>query len=806
MKKSLKKMFKALVALNLVICIAVLFIPNKKQVFAATSKVYYLTVSVGETYETAGVNYHCDEDNSYVMYGSSLSAMQKAETTSTLWSVEQNSDDENTGFSPRYVCKAKLENLLPDTTYYYYVVVGSEQSDTRTFKTGKASGSTSVLFLTDTQSASTSQFQKINPLVEAIEAKEKNLNMVLMTGDIVDRGGYSAQWDAYFNGLTALEGYQYATLPGNHEYYHDSDPAYIDSSFYDQFFNNPQNGPEDRLNTSYYFVYGETLYIMLDVLPNTKYPYDLEAHQAWFKQVVADNPTRWIVVGSHAGAITAGIYAHDANVVWANWHEVFEECQVDLAISGHEHIYIRKDLYYQGEKNEELGVTYLVGPAAGPKDYPIQNTDGLDVAKRGNYRGNVIKTQGSTMTVTLYDTTGTVIESFTLSAKRNAEPMEITDEEILNSVSYEYDEPSSKLNILWSTDIWGVVKEVKCSGNSTWSQLIPSCAEAFAHHTINGVYNTYNYKYTITFVKTDGTEISKELNVLLNPDLLPSSITITGNNKLAVDETSQLSVVLGPEGCDQSVTFESLNPEIATVDEFGLVTAISAGRARIKVVSTIKPTLSKVYTITVEATTAPESITVTGLPDKYELDQQYSYTILATPNSADKSVTWESSDIGVAQVANNKIYVLGYGTATITATSKLDPTISYSFVVTCNKDVTEITIESSKTTIDVNEELKLNVTINPSDAPQDVTYVSSNSEVATVEQGVVKGLKAGTTTITVTSINNPEKSASITITVQAPIIVEPTPKKGCNCKKDLTMALTLTALLLGCVLVIRKKH
>ena len=57
---------------------------------------------------------------------------------------------------------------------------------------------------------------------------------------------------------------------------------------------------------------------MLDVLPNTKYPYDLEAHQAWFKQVVADNPTRWIVVGSHAGAITAGIYGHDVCCIYAN--------------------------------------------------------------------------------------------------------------------------------------------------------------------------------------------------------------------------------------------------------------------------------------------------------------------------------------------------------------------------------------------------------------------------------------------------------------------------------------------------------
>ncbi len=807
--KKIKVFSKYLILTELIICLlltTMLFTPKVK---AASSKVYYMTVSVGETYETAGVNYHCDEDGSYVMYGTTLSSMQKAETSSTLWSVEQNPDDEATGFSPRYICKAQLVDLLPDTTYMYYVMVGNEQSETRTFRTGKERGSTSVLFLTDTQSASTAQFQKINPLVQAIESKEKNLNMVVMTGDIVDRGGYSSQWDAYFTGLTALNDYQYATIPGNHEYYHDNDPSYIDSSYYNQFFYNPQNGPIDRMNTSYYFVYGETLYIMLDVLPNTKNPYDLAAHQAWFRKVVAEHPTRWIVVGSHAGAVTAGIYSHDAKVIWNNWHEVFEECQVDLAISGHEHIYIRKDLSYQGEKNENLGVTYLVGPAAGPKDYAVQTMEGIDIAKRGPYRGNVIKTQGDLMTVTLYDTTGTAVEQFTLNAKRNGEPVEITDQEILDSVSYTYNEQTEKLTIMWSTDIWGSVKEVKCSGNSTWSQLIPSCAPEFAQHTINNVFNTNNYKYVITFVKADGTEISKELNVLLNEDLIPSQITITGKKELAVEEQTQLTVEVAPEGADTSVTFESLNPEIATVDEHGVVTAISAGRARIRVTSVINPKVYKIYSINVQATTSPETITVTNLPDKYEKDMTYSYTILATPAEADKSVVWTTSNPSVAQVANNQIYILGYGTATLTATSKLDSNISYSFTVTCNKPVESIDINQNSQTIKVNDTIQLTVDITPNDADNSVEFTSSNESVATITaDGLIKGISKGSAVIRVTSKSNPEIFKEITITVQEKTTVnEPgQDKKGCSCKKSLGSIITMTSILLGCIIIIRKKH
>lgn len=809
MVKKLNSVGKFLSFTGIIICFSlfIAMVMNGPKVYAASSKVYYMTASVGETYETAGINYHCDEDGSYVMYGTSLSSMQKAETVSKQWSVEQSSNDESTGFAPRYVCKAQLTNLLPDTTYMYYVVVGSEQSETQTFKTGRASGATSVLFLTDTQSASKAQFEKINPLIRAIEANEKNLNMVVMTGDVVDRGGYSSQWDAYFNGLTALKDYQYATLPGNHEYYHSSDASYIDSSIYNQFFNNPQNGPDDRLNSSYYFVYGETLYIMLDVLPNTKYPYDLAQHQAWFKKVVADHPTRWIVVGSHAGAITAGAYSHDAKVIWNNWHEVFEECQVDLAISGHEHIYLRKDVYYQGEKNESLGVTYLVGPAAGPKDYPIQSTEGLDCAKRGNYRGNVIKTQGSTMTVTLYDTTGTAVETFTLNAKRNGAPAEITDEEILNSVNYEYDESTSKLTINWTPDIWGNVKEVKCSGDSTWSQVIPSCAEEFAKHTINGIYSTYNYNYTITFVKNDNTEISKKLVVLLNEDLIPSSITVTGKNSLAVGETETLNVVVAPEGSDQSVIFESLSPEIATVDETGKVTAVSAGRVRIKVTSAINTKISKLFTINVIATTSPESITITNLPEKYEKDQTYDFTIIAAPNTADKSVTWTTSNKGVAQVANNKIYIMGYGTAVLTATSKLDPNVSYSFTVTCEEPIESIDVNTDKAEINIGENANLTTTVLPESTSQEVTFTSSNPSIATVnENGVVTGVAEGTVTIKVTSKANPEIFKEITIKVNKVVADNQPIKKGCNCKKGLGSIISLSTILLGCLIILRKKH
>lgn len=732
---------------------------------AGSSKIYYVTAAVGETYESVGINYHCDEDGSYVIYStdSNLSNATKVESTSTLWSKDQNPDDQETGFTARYVCKANLTGLQEDTTYYYQIKVGSESSDIKSFKTAPASGSSSFLFLTDTQSSNTNGFKKVNDLVTAIEKLDKNLNMVLMTGDIVDRGGYSAQWNSFFEGLPKLERYLQATVPGNHEYYHDNDPAYIDASIYNQFYNNPQNGPSDRTNSSYYFKYGEALIIMLDIMPNTKNPYDLEANKAWFKDVVANNPSRWIIVGSHAGAITAGIYAHDAKQIWNNWSETFEECQVDLALSGHEHIYIRKDLWYQGEVNEELGVTYLVGPAAGQKDYAIQNSDGL-VCLRGNYRGQIVKMQGSKMTITLYDTTGASYATFTLNAKRNGAPTEISDEELLNSISCSYDETTRKGMISWTPDAWGNVSKVTCSGDYEWEQVIPSCAEAFASHTLNGLDTAKNYKFTVSMHKKDGTVISREVTLLLNPNLLPSSLSISGTKKIGVGETSQLTATLTPEGCDQSVIWTSEDESIATVDENGLVKGISSGKVRIRATSSINSKVTRTYLMEIIATADPETFEFSA-PENIVVGDEIKLTIKVTPNEASKTATWATSDASIAQVTSDgTLHALKAGTVTITGTSKVVSTLKHSITITIYSPVTSINITNKVEELGIKKSMTFVTSFNEgAPANPNAVWTSSDENVVKVDNnGKVTPVSLGTATITVT-IGKISESFSLTI-------------------------------------------
>lgn len=83
-------------------------------------------------------------------------------------------------------------------------------------------------------------------------------------------------------------------------------------------------------------------------------------------------------------------------------------------------------------------------------------------------------------------------------------------------------------------------------------------------------------------------------------------------------------------------------------------------------------------------------------------------------------------------------------------------------------NVTGVNLDQTKLTIEVGQTAKLTATVEPANATnQKVTWVSSNTAVATVdENGVVKGIKAGTAKITVKTEDR-GKSAVATVTVKA---------------------------------------
>lgn len=175
---------------------------------------------------------------------------------------------------------------------------------------------------------------------------------------------------------------------------------------------------------------------------------------------------------------------------------------------------------------------------------------------------------------------------------------------------------------------------------------------------------------TITIKSSNGKK--KVINVTVEAENIPvGTFTLSEEQKgMKKGETFTLVANIAPSNAtDKSVKWSSDNEEVATVDDNGTVTAIAAGKAVIKAVSSN----DKVATCTVNVT---EDVKVEGITLSSESinlfipgKQQLSATV-KPDNAADKAVTWESSNTAVATVTSNGLVTsVSAGEAVITATT-----------------------------------------------------------------------------------------------------------------------------------------
>ena len=232
------------------------------------------------------------------------------------------------------------------------------------------------------------------------------------------------------------------------------------------------------------------------------------------------------------------------------------------------------------------------------------------------------------------------------------------------------------------------------------------------------------------------------------------------------DEAVLTATVMPENATDKTVTWTSSNTSVATVTN-GKVKAVKAGTATItakagdksaKCTVTVLPSFIAVTSVTLDRTTL-------GL---VEGDQAVLTATVSPDNATDPTVTWTSSNTSVATVEDGMVTAVKAGTATITAkagdkTAKCTVTVTAAFV-----PVTSVTL--NKTTLEMTEgdETTLTATVKPDNATdKTVTWTTSDASVATVTDGKVKALKAGSVTITAAA---GEKSATCAVTVKAKVI------------------------------------
>ena len=229
---------------------------------------------------------------------------------------------------------------------------------------------------------------------------------------------------------------------------------------------------------------------------------------------------------------------------------------------------------------------------------------------------------------------------------------------------------------------------------------------------------------------------------------------------LAIDETATLTATITPaDASDKNITWTSSNEQVADVYD-GTITAIAPGTATITAECSGKKAECKVTVI----------IPVTGISlDKSELTvavgENATLKATITPsNATNNTITWTSSNADVATVDNGTVRALKAGTTTVTAECNGKKA---ECKITVIVPVSGITLEKTELSIAIGETATLTATITPTDATdQNITWTSSNTAIATVENGTVTGLKTGTTTITAECGG---KKAECVITVYIPV-------------------------------------
>ncbi|MBB6637400.1 polysaccharide lyase family 8 super-sandwich domain-containing protein [Cohnella thailandensis] len=199
----------------------------------------------------------------------------------------------------------------------------------------------------------------------------------------------------------------------------------------------------------------------------------------------------------------------------------------------------------------------------------------------------------------------------------------------------------------------------------TWTSSDPGVAE------VNGglVTGVGTGQAVITVASADG-GFEKTVSVDVKPHIALQSIELPASLTLAETESQAIAPILAPaDTTEKELTWSSDDTSVATVDDAGNVTALSAGTAHVTAAAASNPSLFGTTEVTVTPEVKVDSIEILDHPDTVRLDDTLQLSARVLPDNATRpGVSWSSSDPAVLDVdRTGKLTAKLEGTATITA-------------------------------------------------------------------------------------------------------------------------------------------
>lgn len=299
----------------------------------------------------------------------------------------------------------ELKGLQPASTYLYSVGDGTDAGWTAPaeFTTAPAAAvSFSFVYMGDAQSG----LDQWGRLLRHAYQAQPEAAFYLMAGDLVDRGDGRWNWDSLFaNAKGVFDRQPLVPVIGNHECQGGEPELYLAQ------FTLPRNGPRGVTpGRAYAFEYSNAKFVVLDsnLEPATQ--------TKWLERQLADRRPVWKFVSYHHPFYSAGANRDNAALRQA-WEPLFDKYQVDLALEGHDHVYLRTyPMHDQRRAASPREGTVHVISVSGTKLYDLPEHDYTEVgfSKIPTYQVLDIQVNGSRLVYRARDVDGTIRDEFVI--------------------------------------------------------------------------------------------------------------------------------------------------------------------------------------------------------------------------------------------------------------------------------------------------------------------------------------------------------------------------------------------------------
>ena len=292
--------------------------------------------------------------------------------------------------------KALAENLTPGTTYSWRVGYEGHWSEIAQFVTKDAEqGEYSFIYMSDSHIQDQEYVDNARWCATAAAKTVPEAKFCLFPGDFVETGTAANsewEWERWFEESIKPVIMQMPIVPtdGNHD---DSPLLNYDYHFNTDwgFYNAAKTKPQFH-GITYSFVYGDVLFLVYSLQDwwrasgssesSMKSTYLSTDVKNWFKEQIAKYPnTKYRVTLSHKNVFSGSGHCYDSETPMFReiMLPILKECEIDLAIQGHDHCY-----EVIGPVNPDTR-TVVEGAVTNVETVPVNTNTNMTGKKNGTY-------------------------------------------------------------------------------------------------------------------------------------------------------------------------------------------------------------------------------------------------------------------------------------------------------------------------------------------------------------------------------------------------------------------------------------